>query len=442
MPVMPSPLGCIADVTGAVDVAARFRNAGFRVDVRFQVPRVPAAPASDIFVIGLKSRMKPVEVATAESIAALNWLAAQGCLQFYLKYASTFDCSRHGNIGQVIEASMSRLGVDFTVACPALPSAGRTTHGGTHYVEGVPLSESYMRHHPITPMKNSDLVAVLQEQTIGRVGLLPHATVSRSTAAIRKGLERLKERGCSIAIIDAMTNDDLERIGAACSSYQIVTGSSGLALALMRGRAHQETFQQGTLAHLLRANQGPRAVISGSCSEVTRRQVDVAVQRYPAMKIDPLVAAAGYDIVNETLSWASEHLPYGPIIVYSTSDPTAVERVHDRLGSRRGASIVESTLTAIAEGLARQGVSRMIVAGGETSGAVLQGLGIQTLELGPTIKSGVSWTLASPAAVVGADMALLLKPGNFGDSNLFLHAWNTFGPTLTEGEGSTDTRSP
>ena len=418
--------GCIADdLTGAVDLAARFQNSGFGVDLKFQAPGTAAAPNAGILVVGLKSRMKPVREAVADFLLALDWLSSQGCTMFYIKYSSTFDSTRVGNIGPVIDAAMSRLGIDFTVACPALPSAGRTTLGGKHFVDGVPLGESYMRYHPLTPMRNSYLVPVLQGQTAHRVGLLPHSTVTRSASSIRRGLDQLRKNGYAIAILDAVTDDDLNRIATACANVQLTTGSSGLALALMRNRRRPEASSpQSTHKRILATRHGMQAVISGSCSEITRIQVTTAAQRYPLMQIDPLAIAVGNDVVDSALSWASDHLAGGPVVISSTASPADVAKIHDLLGAQPAAMLIERTLAAIANGLARQGVRQMIIAGGETSGAVVESLGIRTLELGPIIDPGVCWTFGKPAFLGGRNMALALKPGNFGQPNLFIHAWN------------------
>ena len=286
-------LGCIADdLTGAVDLASRFQDLGFRVHLRFQALENTTAPNADILIVGLKSRMKPVREAVAEFLLSLEWLSSQGCTMYYVKYASTFDSTEAGNIGPVIDAAMSRLGIDFTVACPALPSAGRTTKGGQHFVDGIPLGESYMRFHPLTPMRNSYLVPVLQGQTRQHVGLLPHSTVTRSASFVRYGLDQLKKYGYGIAILDAVTDDDLDRIAEACANAQLITGSSGLAVALMRNRRGINTLPRSANYRVFAARHGMQAVISGSCSEITRIQVAAAAQRFPMMQIDPLALVA------------------------------------------------------------------------------------------------------------------------------------------------------
>ena len=428
MSIQFSPFGCIADdLTGAVDLATRFRQAGFRVHLRFQTSSTLAAPEADVLIVGLKSRMKPIEMAIGESLTALNWLVDQGCTQFYLKYASTFDCTRLGNIGPVIEAAMSRLDVDMTVACPALPSAGRTTRDGKHFVDGVPLGESYMRDHPQTPMRNSYLVPVLQRQTARRVGLLPHLAVTRGASAIRDYLDQLRKDGYAIAILDAVTEDDLNEISTACSHARLTTGASGLALALMRSRQPIENVSPSVYTCIPGRQYSSQAIISGSCSEVTRRQVAAVTQEYSVMQVNPLDIAAGNDVVSEVLSWASDHLANGPIVISSTAEPSTVKKVHDQIGRRRAASLTENALAAIANGLVHQGVRQMIIAGGETSGAVAENLGVQTLDLGPTIDSGVSWTFAKAAFFGGQNTALALKPGNFGTPNLFSRAWDALG---------------
>lgn len=421
---MTAQLGCIADdFTGGTDLAGMLVKAGMRTVQWIGVPDGPLPEDVDAVVIALKSRTSPAEDAVAESLAALRWLQAAGFQQFYFKYCSTFDSTPRGNIGPVAEALMQALDTDFTIACPAFPANGRTLYKGHLFVGDVLLNESGMRHHPLTPMLDANLVRVLQQQVRRKVGLVDFATVSRGGAAIRERFNALREQGHGFAIVDALSNADLDAIGAACADLPLVTGGSGIALGLPQNLRSRGLLAASAVADALPKTGGLRAVISGSCSVATQRQVDVMRATFPSFGIDPLRLARGEDLVSAALDWAGGHIAQQPVLIYATATPEAVKQVQGELGVEQAGHLVEHALASIARGLVEAGVGQMIVAGGETSGAVVQALGVKGLRIGPEIDPGVPWT--STLHDDGAQpLALALKSGNFGSEDFFLKAWD------------------
>lgn len=415
-------LGCIADdFTGATDLAGMLVRAGMRTVQMIGVPQGPLPGDVDAVVIALKSRTTPPQDAVRESLAALDWLRDAGCHQFYFKYCSTFDSTDRGNIGPVTDALMDALGTDFTIACPAFPENKRTIFKGYLFVGDELLSESGMRNHPLTPMTDANLVRVLQKQTSRKVGLVGHEVVARGATAITAHIAALKRDGVQIAIVDAVSNEDLMRIGAALADMPLVTAGSGIALGLPQNFRSAGLLAEGAVAGALNVPQGLRAVISGSCSVATNAQVAhfIASGR-PAFAIDPLRLAEGEDLVGMALDWAAPLLPEGPPLIYATAAPDAVKAVQARLGVERAGLLVEEALAAIARGMAARGVRQMLVAGGETSGAVVQALGVSGLHIGPQIDPGVPWT----TTLGDTPMALALKSGNFGSVDFFTKAWS------------------
>src|SRR5439155_3533982 len=273
---MPALLGCIADAfTGATDLAGMLVGAGMRTVQMIGVPTTPAPDDVDAIVVAIKSRTISAPEAIEQSLAALEWLNEARCRQFYFKYYSTFDSTDEGNIGPVADALMSALDTPFTIACPAFPDNGRTVYKGYLFVGDVLLSESGMQYHPLTPMGDPNLVRVLQRQTQRKIGLVAYDTVAAGAAAIRARFGSLQESGIAIAIVDALSNDDLITLGDACAKMRLVTAGSGLALGLPQNFRHRGLLIDGIKADKLPSTQGLRAVISGSCSSATREQVEV-----------------------------------------------------------------------------------------------------------------------------------------------------------------------
>ena len=418
-------LGAIADdFTGATDLANTLVRQGMRTVQLIDVPAGPPDAALDdvdAVVIALKSRTIPAPDAIAQSLAALAWLQHAGARQILFKYCSTFDSTPAGNIGPVAEALMAALGVGFTIYCPAFPENGRTIFKGYLFVGDGLLSESGMRDHPLTPMRDPSLIRVLAAQTSRPVGLVPLAAVSAGPAAIRAEFDRLARAGCAHAIVDAVTDADLHRLGEAAADLALITGGSGLALGLPANFRRQGLLpERGEDAAVSAALDGAAAVLSGSCSVATLAQNAYMAARRPSFRLDPLALADGDGQIAQALDWAAGHLGKAPILISASAAPEAVRAAQDRLGRERAGALVEDALARIARGLVECGVRRLVVAGGESSGAVVQALGVTALRIGRQIDPGVPWTIASGG---GTRLALALKSGNFGGEDFFLRAF-------------------
>ena len=422
-------LGCIADdFTGATDLANNLVRAGMRVVQTIGLPDQPLAADIDAVVVALKSRTLPVDQAIAQSLAALHWLQAQGAQQIYFKYCSTFDSTPQGNIGPVTEALMDALaplpGSDFSVATPAFPDNQRTVFKGHLFVGEVLLHESGMQNHPLTPMTDANLVRVLQAQSRRKVGLIDYAVVAQGAAAVQARMATLREQGVGIAIVDAISNDDLLRLAPALKTMPLLTGGSGLAIGLPANFG----ITPSSTASALPPATGWQAVVSGSCSLATNRQVQAFIQAgHPAFALDALQIAqkeaASIDITAEVLAWAAPKLAQGPVLIYSSADPAIVKAVQTQLGVEEAGTLVERSLAAIARALVQHGVRQLVVAGGETSGACVQALAIQLMKIGPQIDPGVPWCYAQTEAAKDAGLHLTLKSGNFGTDDFFSKAF-------------------
>jgi uncharacterized protein YgbK (DUF1537 family) len=422
-------LGCIADdFTGATDLANNLVRSGMRSTQFIGVPAdAEAAGSADALVVALKSRTLPPHEAVAQSLAALRWLQAQGVAQIYFKYCSTFDSTAQGNIGPVTEALLDALhgpGQGFTIVCPAFPENQRTVFKGHLFVGDVLLSESGMRHHPLTPMTDANLVRVMQAQTRRPVGLVSADVVMQGAAAIAGRFAALQAQGMGVAVVDAISNADLLQIGQALGGMPLVTAGSGIALGLPQNWPQLAQRDAGAPADTLPAPVGLQAVVSGSCSQATQAQVQHWLQRgLPAFALDPLALAAGQDVAALALAWAAPRLAAGPVLVYATAEAAAVAAVQAQLGAARAGALVEEALSGIAVGLVGLGVRQLVVAGGETSGAVVQALGVARMVIGPQIDPGVPWTAAQTARPARQTVHLALKSGNFGTTDFFTKAF-------------------
>jgi len=412
-------LGCIADdFTGATDLANMLVKSGMRTVQTIGVPADGAALDTmidaDAIVVALKSRTIAATDAVAQSLAAYEWLRAQGCRQFFFKYCSTFDSTDAGNIGPVADALLDAAGGDFAIACPAFPENGRTIFRGHLFVGDVPLNESGMEHHPLTPMKDANLVRVLQRQTTAKVGLIRYDTIAQGAAAVRARVDALRADGTRFAIADALSDHDLHVLGEACANLPLVTGGSGVALGLPENFRRAGLLPERDNAASLPRIDGLSAVLAGSASKATNAQVAAWRESRPSFRIDPLAASRGEPVVDDALAFARSHLPQ-PVLIYATTSPDEVKAVQRALGVEAAGHLVESTLAAIARGLRELGVRKFVVAGGETSGAVVQALDVKSLQIGAQIDPGVPATATIDAQPLG----LALKSGNFGTVDFF-----------------------
>ncbi|HET6182366.1 MAG TPA: 3-oxo-tetronate kinase [Acetobacteraceae bacterium] len=418
-------LGAIADdFTGATDLASMLVRNGMRTVQLIGVPRDGEKPPdADAVVVALKSRTAPVRQAVEESLAALSWLRAAGVRQVFFKYCSTFDSTDQGNIGPVGDALIAALGCGFALACPAFPANARTVYQGHLFVGSALLNESGMEHHPLTPMTDPDLVRVLGRQSTGAVGLVPFTIVEQGAPAIRQTMTALKEQGHRWAIIDAVKDEHLRAIGEAAEGHALVTGGSGVAMGLpdnFRRAGLLATVDAGALPTVA----GAAAVIAGSCSRATLGQVAAAREHVPVLALDPLATPDAAALSESALAWSNGKLGAQPVVIAASAPPDQVEAVQRKLGRDQASALIEETLARVADGLVLRGVRRLVVAGGESSGAVVQRLGVRRLRIGAEIDPGVPWTLADGDR---GPLLLALKSGNFGARDFFLKAFAALG---------------
>ena len=390
-------LGAIADdFTGATDLCSMLVRGGMRTVQLIGVPSADTpVPDVDAVVVALKSRTAPARHAVTESLAALKWLQAAGARQFFFKYCSTFDSTDQGNIGPVADALVDALGCGFALACPAFPTNARTVYLGYLFAGGNLLNESGMEHHPLTPMTDANLVRVLSRQTEGTVGLVPFVTVDQGSHAVRDAMTQLKERGRRYAIVDAITDAHLVSIGEAAAKHALLTGGSGIAMGLpanfRKAGLLSDAIDPGALPRL----DGTGAVIAGSCSRATLAQLGYVRDHLPVFELDVLATPDAAELSEAALAWAAGKVGAKPVVIAASAPPEKVAELQSRLGREQAGTLVEDAVARIADGLYALGVRKMVVAGGETSGAVVGRLGVQSLRLGGEIGPGVPWTLAS-----------------------------------------------
>ena len=414
-------LGCIADdFTGATDLANNLVRAGMRVVQTVGVPTAPLDASVDAVVVSLKSRTIAPNQAVAQSRAALDWLKQHQAKQIYFKYCSTFDSTEQGNIGPVIDALMKDLNTDFTVATPAFPDAGRTVYRGYLFVGDVLLNESGMQDHPLTPMRDPNLVRVLKPQTQHAVGLVDYHASTDSTSAIEQRFAALREDGVGIAIVDALNNEDLIRLGHACLDMPLVTGGSGVAIGLPVNFGVEPNVDAAVLPQA----HGKQAIVSGSCSRATQAQVaDFIEHGGHAIAIDPLSLSQDPAQLEHYIKQAVDTIATEPVLVYSTSTPEQLAQVQTTLGVMAAGELVEQWLAHVACALVQAGVGQLVVAGGETSGAVVQALRIEQLRIGAQIDPGVPWSHGVSKMDQPLPLHISLKSGNFGAVDFFSRAF-------------------
>lgn len=408
-------LGAIADdLTGASDLASVIRRERWTVLQTVGVPRVPLPPA-DAVVVSLKTRTLPPAEAVAASLSAAAFLRRTGADQLYFKYCSTFDSTDRGNIGPVIEALLSALGEDFTIACPAYPALQRTVYLGHLFVDRDLLSDSPMRRHPLTPMTDANLVRVLGRQCRRSIALLSLPDVEQGEDIARQRLDRLRRDGHVAAIVDSIFDRHLSTVGGACKGFPLVTGGAALGGALARAHGRPPRRPEPVI---LPPRSRPAVILSGSCSSATLAQLERVPATVPRLALDPMRLAGDGGTVAGIIEWARGNLRHERILIYSSADPRAVADAQARLGRTEAARLIEDAFAAIAAALAGAGVRTFVVAGGETAGAVVQALGVQVLTFGEDIDPGVPWTYSLDPE----GFSLAMKSGNFGGPDLFMKA--------------------
>jgi len=414
-------LGCIADdYTGASDLANTLTRCGLRTVQTIGVPADDLElPEVDAVVVSLKSRSIEAGLAVTRSRSAEQWLRGRGADHVLFKICSTFDSTDAGNIGPVMDALRDDSSDKIVLVTPAFPETGRTVYQGNLFVGSVPLNESPLKDHPLNPMHDSNLVRVLARQSRTKVGLVDLADIARGTDAVRARLADLAGKGFSAVIADAVFERDLETIGKVALDHRVSVGASGLGLGLARALVASGRVKSNTPNALADAAVGgPAACLAGSCSQATLRQIASAEAVMPVLHLDPERVIAGPDEARRALAWARERLKDGPVLIASSSTPDQVAALQSRHGRDAAGHAIEQAMADIAEGLIESGVRRLVVAGGETSGAVVDRLGIPGFLVGAEIAAGVPVL----RAVGASEMLIALKSGNFGGPDFFSDA--------------------
>jgi uncharacterized protein YgbK (DUF1537 family) len=411
-------IGCVADdLTGASDLANEFVRQGLRT---VQVIGVPAGPLDldvDAVVIALKSRSSASDLAVAQSLAAVRWMTNAGCPRIYFKYCSTFDSTPRGNIGPVLEAIAAELQTSGVIACPAFPATGRTVYQGHLFVGDRLLNESGMEHHPLTPMTDADLRRVLQGQMTGTVGHLRRSEIA--SGHIDETVGGFKDAGTTAVIADAVSDEDLFALGRYCVGVPFSTGASGLGSGIARALCGPHAVSAP--AKLPAATGATYAIVAGSCSTATRRQVAEAAKLYPSFRVALARGDTPDSVIAQGKAWIDQQAPGVTVMIYSTASPAEVAAQRE-IWPDNVSEQLERILAELAAHLLARGVTGLIAAGGETSGAVVERLGYNRLEIGPEIDPGVPWTVAHKADERPILMAL--KSGNFGSDDFLIKAWD------------------
>jgi uncharacterized protein YgbK (DUF1537 family) len=412
-------LGVIADdFTGASDIANTLAKGGLST-IQFLGLQDGDAPAGcEAGVVALKTRSIPAAEAVAQSKRALDWLKRQGCSQFVFKYCSTFDSTPAGNIGPVGEMLAQALGVHGVVACPAFPTTGRTVYQGHLFVGDRPLNESGLENHPLNPMTDSDIRRWLAKQSKEPVGLVPWPIVAKGAAALSAALDAASARKERLVIVDAVSDEDLITIGDACIDAPLLTGGSGIALGLPRNFI-KRGLASGAKSAFSGAS-GPEAILAGSCSKATLQQIEIHRRDHPALAIAVGDVMNGQIGPKDLVAFLRANTGKAPM-VFSSDQPDRVRAAQDKFGRERVAHALDALFADTARELVDGGVSRLVVAGGETSGAVVSALKLKALSIGPEIDPGVP----ALGSTEGRPLALALKSGNFGAKDFFDKALRT-----------------
>ena len=421
-------LGIIGDdFTGSSDIANNLKKSGMQVSMYAGIPTLLPSEIkkelTDAAVIALKTRTIPIEEAISESLKALSWLKDCGCEQFIFKYCSTFDSTKKGNIGPVTDAIMKELNTDFTIACPSFPDAGRTVYFGHMFVNGKPLNESGMENHPLTPMTDHNLVRWLNYQTKDNVGLIDFQTISKGANSVKERIQTLKTDGYKYAIVDTIKNDDFDIICNGVKDLPFLTGGSGIALGLPkiykdRGLLSASNFE-------IPKNNSNAIILSGSCSVATINQINIYKENNPSLYVSPDEVINNEDLVEKVFSWIKDNETLSPLI-YSSSDTKTVTEKQKQYGQEILANKIENFFELLSKKLVKDNFGTFISAGGETSGAVIKGLGVQELKIGEEISHGVP-ALWSPHSNGNKPISVTLKSGNFGQTDFFERALKVFG---------------
>ncbi|MDC9589381.1 four-carbon acid sugar kinase family protein [Xenorhabdus sp. XENO-10] len=422
---MTIKLGVIADdFTGATDIASFMVQSGWKVTQLLGVPDENTSVPDDVdaVVISLKSRSCPADEAVKQSLKSCQWLQHKaGCRQLFFKYCSTFDSTSEGNIGPVIDALMDELQTNISLICPALPINGRTVLNGNLFVHGQLLNESGMQYHPVTPMKDSNLLRLIEQQAKGEAGLVDLHCVHQGKEAICYQLESLRQRGIRYAVVDVVTMEDLLPIAQAVSEMILVTGGSGLGAALTYCHTGK-TLTELAIGNIPPTRERRVIILSGSCSVMTNKQVNEYKNIAPTLSLNVGECINNPEYINILMDWITQQPMNGfAPMLYATQPPNLLKMTQQQYGVIDASNAIESFFAEIARKLRFQGFNTFIVAGGETSAQVVQSLGVSQFNIGASIAPGIPWVHDTYT-----DCWFALKSGNFGELDFFQYVQEMF----------------
>ena len=416
-------LACIADdFTGATDLALALKQAGYSVIQVIGIPKLKSIPAADALVVALKTRSCPSDEAVEQTIQAAEVCRNLGAEQYFFKYCSTFDSTAEGNIGPVTEALMGFCEVNQAIVCPAFPKNGRTVYKGHLFVHGQLLSESSMKDHPVTPMRDSNLVRVLKAQVEDvDVKLVDVQTIEKGVQQLSVTLDSKGENTKNLNIVDALHDQHLHAIAKSVCNQKLVTGGSAIAGALAQLQSRRTKSLRKKKRNTVKMPNGRKVIFAGSCSSRTLEQIRYFEnQGYPTLKLDVSKIANGKSQTYEVTNWAFAQPSEQPILIYTSSNIDERTSLNDPGFSESLGYKVENYFAKIARQFKTAGFRQFVVAGGETSGAVVKGLGVDLLYIDKEIDPGVPWTISQEDSPIG----LALKSGNFGELDFFKKAFD------------------
>jgi len=412
-------LGCVADdFTGASDVASFLANNGIKTVLFNGIPTEPISEENDCqaVVVALKTRTEETSHAVAESLAACKWLKEQGAGQLFIKYCSTFDSTRTGNIGPIADAVMKMEEAPYTILCPALPVNKRKVRDGRLYVNDIPLDESPMRNHPLTPMWDSRLSELMKEQSPYPVFNLTADWYERPEEAA-KLIESYKAEHKHFYLVPDYYEDGHDKnIIELFGDLPVLTGGSGLMTALADKYKKEYGIKDGE--RISDSAKGGAVLLAGSCSVATLGQIaDYQEKGGKSFRIYPKQLLNGEQSAEDILNFIRRNKGEA-VLVYSSAPADELKKMQEEGGREEVAALLEKTMAQLAEAVVKEGITRVIVAGGETSGAVTKQLGFSSYHIGSSIAPGVPVMIP----LENEKIRLVLKSGNFGQTDFFVRA--------------------
>lgn len=414
-------LGCFGDdFTGSSDAASFIKKAGLNTILINGIPKDGMVIPKEVeaVVIALKTRTDEVDKAVNDSIIAYKWLKDRGIKHIYDKYCSTFDSTSFGNIGPIIDSILEKYNLKYTILCPALPINKRIVKEGKIYVDGVPLSESHMRNHPLTPMKESDIETLMKSQGKYPCLKIDYKMLELPDKDIFDYIEDFsKDKNHFYIIPDFLEEKHAKKIVRLFGNLNLLTGGSGLLTEL------GDYLNEGKITNNDSVESkvpGKGIIFAGSCSKATLSQINNFISSNGvAIKMDPRSLLTNNSEIQRIWDFILKH-EQDEVLIYSSEEPKEIDECHKLFGRKKVSEKIEESMAEIAKRAMENGYKRIIVAGGETSGAIMKKLEFNSYYIGEDIAPGVPIMVP----IQNTSIRLVLKSGNFGQEDFFIRALN------------------